>query len=645
MVLISPWMEIKTWAETPNNGLSVRFTSSGKTDTCVLPNLWLYVPNGQAPTPFLPLGEFTAHYTGQILVDLRGDYTFQAELQGALRLEINGVTVLDATNSPSKAVKGNLVRLNKGTNAISVNYKSPAKDDAFFRVEWIPKEDQNYPIPSTSLTHDISGELQSSKAQARGRELFVENRCIKCHEGTELVHGGMTELDYDAPSFEGIGSRRNFEWMRDWIVAPKKMRGSARMPQVFHGPDASKQAEAVAAFLSTLTTGTAAQKNLEPTADDIEGGKKLFADLHCVACHITPGVDEIDPLRNPLKHVGSKFSSGYLAKFMLAPDGDYSWSRMPKFHLKPEEAEQIAAYLVAGATQWEAKTPPTESALITQGQKLVQTSGCLNCHALKLPNQYASKALSDLTIDHWKGGCILTKPGSKAMNYQFSEKDQAALIAFAATDRESLKRHVGWEYAQRQQVNLKCVQCHGKFEGFPTFESIGSKIKPEWGASFIGGHITSKVRPWIDAQMPTFTKPAKVLAEGLSMLHGFPSKTPIEPAIDPELATIGQKLVSTAGGFSCISCHAINELGATQVFESAGINFGITAARLQKSFFHQWVRDPQSVDPATKMPDFFTPDDKSPLVDILDGDGIKTREAFWHYLRLGEKMPAPPLQP
>ena len=56
------------------------------------------------------------------------------------------------------------------------------------------------------------------------------------------------ELAYDAPSFDGIGSRRNFAWMRDWIIAPKKMRASARMPQVFHGAEAPEQAKAVAAY-------------------------------------------------------------------------------------------------------------------------------------------------------------------------------------------------------------------------------------------------------------------------------------------------------------------------------------------------------------------------------------------------------------
>ncbi len=632
-------------AEPSGNGLKVTFTSAGKSDTHVLPNLWLFVPAGTAPAPFVPAGEFTAHYQGQIVVDLRGDYTFQAELQGELKLDINGTNVLEASNSPTLPVIGKMVRLNKGTNTLSAKFKSPTNGDAFFRIEWTPKGEQNSPIPLTSLTFEATGDLNAAQRLARGRELMVENRCFKCHTDASLDHQGMVELQYDAPTFEGIGSRRKYEWMRDWISAPKKMRTSARMPQVFHGPEAPEQAKAVATYLSSLTSESIAKPTKATSAESVEMGKSIFSNLHCDACHITPGNTETDPIRNSLNHVGSKFSEGQLASFLLKPDADYAWSRMPKFQLKPEDATHLADYLLSGLAKLEEPATPTDAALVAKGKALVQTSGCLNCHSHKLENQFATRKIANLTSSQWKSGCVAPAADTKAVNYNFSEADQTALSEFSTTDQQSLGRHVGWEYSQRQQVTLKCVQCHGKFEGFPAFETIGGKLKPEWSSAFISGHLTNKMRPWVESQMPAFTKPAVAIAQGLAMQHGLPPKTPEETAIDPELAKIGQKMVSTVGGFSCISCHAVNELGATQVFESAGINFAYTSARLQKSFFHQWVRNPLSVDPSTKMPVYFSADDKSPLADVLDGDGPKTREAFWHYFRLGPNMPPPPLQP
>ena len=78
-----------------------------------------------------------------------------------------------------------------------------------------------------------------------------------------------------------------------------------------------------------------------------------------------------------------------------------------------------------------------------------------------------------------------------------------------------------------------------------------------------------------------------------------------------------------------------------QVFESNGNNLACTAARLQKSYYHRWVRNPQRIDPATKMPVYFDAEGKSPLTDYYDGDADRQIDAIWQYIRLGDKMPSP----
>src|SRR5689334_19200802 len=97
----------------PAPGLNVTYTSGKASDVTTAPNVWLYVPSGQSPTPFLPAEKFTAAWNGFVSVDLRGDYMFQAELNGSLKLEINGQTVLEtSTNGLSEPSKS--VRLSKG---------------------------------------------------------------------------------------------------------------------------------------------------------------------------------------------------------------------------------------------------------------------------------------------------------------------------------------------------------------------------------------------------------------------------------------------------------------------------------------------------------------------------------------------------
>ena len=61
----------------------------------ITPNIWLYVPAGQPPSPFVPSGRFTATFEGFVNIDLRGDYSFHATGKGGVKLEVNNAVLLD----------------------------------------------------------------------------------------------------------------------------------------------------------------------------------------------------------------------------------------------------------------------------------------------------------------------------------------------------------------------------------------------------------------------------------------------------------------------------------------------------------------------------------------------------------------------
>ena len=88
---------IATAAQTdkPVEGLVATYSAAGAKDTAMVPNAWLFVPQGGTPSPFLAPGKFDAVFEGIISIDLRGEYAFQAQLNGALKVEVNGETVLD----------------------------------------------------------------------------------------------------------------------------------------------------------------------------------------------------------------------------------------------------------------------------------------------------------------------------------------------------------------------------------------------------------------------------------------------------------------------------------------------------------------------------------------------------------------------
>ena len=623
----------------PLNGLALSVRSGDAIDWALTPNAWLQVPAGQSPTPFLPAGAFTAVWEGQISVELRAEFAFHAVANGALKIEANGAVALETGDTKGERASGKPVRLSKGANNLKITYTSPADGAANVRVFWSSDDFAVEPIDSAALRFTPTAEFENAAQRLKGRELFLELRCVRCHTA-DGAKSPVPELGMDAPALDGIGSRRKANWMARWIANPESLRPGTPMPAALHGPTAAADAEAIAAFLGTLkTTGTAANEE-KPGDEAVEKGKKLFEALHCVACHEEPGSTDKAVGKISLKQVNEKFSPGALAAFLRAPQEHFQWIRMPNFRFTVEESANLAAFLRSAAPA--PADTPTSAAFAEKGRELLQSKGCLNCHTAALPTLLKPPALSALKAGGLEKQCLADDPASAsaAPRYTLSAADRSALRAFLSTDRESLSRHVPAEFAERHTRQLNCNECHGKFEGFPALPMLGGKLKPEWMRSFIGGEVAYKPRTWIESRMPGFKAYAEGMAHGLAQQHGYPAKSKAEPAVDEELAKTGRKLVSSDGGFSCISCHGVGAMAPTQVFESVGINLAFSGERLQPDFFHRWLSNPLRIDPQTKMPVYFD-QGKSPLTDVLEGDGFKQQKAIWHYLLQGSKMVPP----
>ena len=532
-------------------GLAVHFSQSNSAkDVASAANVALFVPVGQAATPFLKPGKFTAEWRGFLGVDLRGDYAFQAELNGALKLEINGTVVLEASAASGATELSKTVRLGKGaTNVLVATFTSPEQGDAYVRLHWKPRDSFPQPIPGKALSHAASDEEMKAVRLRQGRDLLVEHRCLHCHGGKPP--SGMPELAMDAPTFEGIGSRRGANWMARWILNPKAMRPDGTMPQLLHGPQAADDARAIAEYLGSLkSTETPSTQTADASLAD--AGKKLFETLHCGACHTTPGSQENEAAKISLKQVGAKFLPGALEAFLEKPDAHYAWIRMPRFQLTDDQRRQLASYFLAHSEKPATFASGGDSA-VERGKKLVQSTGCLNCHSLKLENTFSAKPLAAGAPS--ATGCLAEKPGAEpqAPQFHFTNDQREVLRAFLATDRASLARHDAAEFAHRQMKHLNCASCHGQFDGFPGLELLGEKLKPEWTEQFLSGAVKQKPRPWLTAQMPAFPKYAAELAKGLAMQHGLPPQTPPEPAVDLDASKIDNNLVSNPPlGCACV---------------------------------------------------------------------------------------------
>ena len=620
----------------PVAGLAATYSAAGAKDTTMVPNAWLFVPQGGTPSPFLAPGKFDAVFEGIISIDLRGEYAFQAQLNGALKVEVNGEVVLDVKGTGGNSELGKFIRLNKGSNSLKATFTPADSGDAMVRLNWQEKGKFTMPIPPTQLSHSVTPALKDSHKLHLGRELVAEHHCLACHAGPK---DGMPELKMDAPTLEGIGARRQGDWLAKWIADPKSLRTNSHMPALLAPDKAKEDSEAIAAYLVSLSTSKAAAPKAG-AADQIELGKKVYEGLHCSACHIQEAPKPGDETRITLKHVAAKFSDESLVAFLKQPNQHYEWIRMPQFKWTNNEPALLSAYLISTSEKSEAKSVSAEAAVIARGKSLVQSVGCINCHSLKEENKFSTKALTDLKAADFDKGCVSEKATGKAPFFAFTGEQREALKAFAGTDRSSLTRHVPAEFAERQIRSQNCTSCHGNYEGFPAITWFGEKLKPDWAAKFIAGEIPTKPRPWIEAQMPAFKARAKYFAEGMAHQHGVTAVLQPDPPAAAAAAEMGHRLIGPIGGFSCSACHSVAGFHA-EAFEAPGINFSMVNARLRQEFFVRWLQNPTYVDPTSKMPVYFDDESKSMLGDILGGSALKQIDTFWQFMKAGDKMPPP----
>jgi mono/diheme cytochrome c family protein len=655
LLLAAPRLqEAKPAPEKLGPGLTLSLEGGGARDARETRLAALYVPEGSSASSFVAPGPFKASWEGYVSVDLGTDCTFSAEGNGSIRVTIADKPAFEAKGDLSAAPDGPSLRLRKGKNKLRIAYESPEKGDAFLRLYWASSDFQREPIPPAALSHNLQGEaLVARRLLHSGRELVAVRRCAKCHTTDQK---GMPELDEDAPSLAEAGARLNPDWMARWILAPRMIRPEATMPKL-PGLEAQDAAD-MAAYLATLGNPDPAPVT---SPEQAKTGGYLFVEMRCIGCHTLPDKEPAAD-RIPFTYLKAKWSPAALKKFLLGPEKHYAWIEMPNFHLSDDEAARLAAFLLSrpGKAVEPVGTPGDPA----RGKHQIETRGCMNCHTLPGTNAFKATPLKVLRA----GAC-------KGPEFGLANGQADAIAAFAATDQTSLGREALPEFAERQILALRCFACHrrddvqdawtdlaaearefaapkkeddGEFATvapaepwFPSLTWVGEKLKPEWGAAFVKGEIPERPRPFLkNLRMPGFPARAEKLFHGLALEHGFPQKSAPEPEPNKELSEVGRKLSGPAGGLDCLSCHGIGPKGATKVFEAPAPNFKVVRARLRKSYYDRWVREPLRLEPGTKMPQFIK-DGRTQLTEILDGDGVKQADALWQYLLEGDKIRPP----
>lgn len=202
-------------------------------------------------------------------------------------------------------------------------------------------------------------------------------------------------------------------------------------------------------------------------------------------------------------------------------------------------------------------------------------------------------------------------------------EDRAASLAAAAPGKQLIQ-------------SLGCVVCH-TLEGHtttvkedaPDLTWEGDKVRPGWLFAFL--KKPHDLRPAIRARMPNFRlSDREALAVTTYVVSLKNTKAPpLSEAFryggEPPASRIaeGEALLKT---LKCQQCHALGgQLIAGAKTEDVGPSLEVAAQRLEPDWIIPWLKDPQALQPETKMPNFFYLDG-DPLMDNPDRKILALRD-------------------
>jgi mono/diheme cytochrome c family protein/predicted nucleic acid-binding Zn-ribbon protein len=435
-------------------------------------------------------------------------------------------------------------------------------------------------------------------------------------------------------------------------------------------------------------------------------GKQLVEAIGCKGCHgfaegefSTPLGKEKDLVPN-LKDIAAKTGPQWVYHWIKNPRGFSPDTRMPSLRLTDEEAGAITAYLATLGS----KTEPlpgieeklADAANIKRGESLVRRWGCFGCHDIKGMEKesrigaelttFGSKTVEELsfgnrtdvphTWDDWTYHKIKTPRGYATERveqlmpqFNLADEDIKALRILLGGFRE---RRVGERYqadhglrvqqiveGRRLMQQYNCIGCHeienrGGFvrkyyqenpsSAPPVLNGEGEKVQSPWFFGFLKAPIT--LRPWLEIRMPTFGLSDEHTNQLISYFNGLSNvEIPFayidDKRIPPEHIEAA-KMLTSKEYFDCFSCHVQGSRTPEGPKEGWAPDLALARQRLNPNWIVKWLKDPQKVQPGTKMPSFFPggPDN------ILGGKEDLQIEALRDYLlTLGRNGTAPAPRP
>ncbi len=456
---------------------------------------------------------------------------------------------------------------------------------------------------------------------ANGKTLVAELGCRGCH----LMDGEEPDpaLHYRrfGPPLVALGSKTTAEWVWNWVKDPKRMMPTTRMPNLrltdaealdvtayligLRNPefdaaplpatsDTLRDALAIE-YLRVTLTDREARETAAAMSDAQKRnflGEKLIARYGCFGCHEIAGFEGAKGIGTELTEEGSKTVHRFDFGFIEIPETRQAWIKQKLLSPRIYDRGRV-------------KEPQEK---------------------LRMPEF----GFTDEEADAITGAVLgLRKRNVARARWRVPRGDEPAA-------------EKGWRIVENQN----CRGCH-EIDGEggdlrkmaedpglapPMLHGEGDRVHSDWLFAFL--RKPTLIRPWLAARMPTFgftdetTNDLVRYFQATAPKGGGYQEVPAESLTTASLAH-GKRIFEE---YRCILCHQLGGAGDRDPADLAP-DLTLAAGRLRPGWILDWLEDPQTIMPNTRMPSYFYSDGER-LMDDADAQIVALRN---HLLSLGKR--------
>jgi len=291
--------------------------------------------------------------------------------------------------------------------------------------------------------------------------------------------------------------------------------------------------------------------------------------------------------------------------------------KMPNFGLTDREIDLVTQFIMGlredGIDESMKRSLSGDEVVLEEASRLITERNCMGCHQigqLARPLDLAEFDDEDTFKKNYWMSHALVADGETIL----ADEAWVDEFAYSPFDEEELELIEIFEEHTPEEPIMVYGMNEGGIGAFidepamrpPVLRREGAKVNPDWLFDFLLNPYI--VRTHVEVRMPSFNftpDQSKALAQWFAAKadEPWPFGVDDDATYDPELFAKGQERFET---LQCNSCHpAGGVIPSNPEKANWGPDLAMAADRLKGDWVHDWLKEPQLIQPRTKMPNFF----------------------------------------